>query len=316
VARAPLGLALPALLAAATGAGGFLAGARFGADEPVTRIELVACGLVPGPPPIDLPLGRILHEAPAGVSLGPFDLARGLGIRHAPFPAPPRSGAEGGPPVGGVVTLPVDLNRGEHLAKVTVRCRYGAPAVGGLPLRAGASRAARARRSAAARGACILNRLCAQGRPKHGLSRRFRRLSARTGSELLSEPTAECGGDDDAGCPKHDPGHVAADPAERCSGRAGRAARGSRDAIPRAVVARAVEAAGLEPFVRLARLHPTLFQGIALPIGALLVMCLAMGGPAVLVVGAYFIGCGMILSRKAVKTLLDQVPGSGGQRPA
>jgi hypothetical protein len=89
-----------------------------------------------------------------------------------------------------------------------------------------------------------------------------------------------------------------------------------RETPPRAVAARAVEAAGLAPFVRLARLHPTLFQGIALPIGALLVMCLAIGGPAALVVGAYFVGCGMILSRKAVKTLLDQVPGSGGQRPA
>jgi hypothetical protein len=89
-----------------------------------------------------------------------------------------------------------------------------------------------------------------------------------------------------------------------------------RETPPRAVAARAVEAAGLEPFVRLARLHPTLFQGITLPITALLVMCLAIGGPAVLVVGAYFVGCGMILSRKAVKTLLVQVPGSDGQQPA
>jgi hypothetical protein len=83
-----------------------------------------------------------------------------------------------------------------------------------------------------------------------------------------------------------------------------------------ALVARAVEAAGIEPFLRLARLYPTLFQGLALPIGAMLVMCLVMGGPAVLVVGAYFVGCGMILSRKAVATLLDQLPESGGQQPA
>jgi hypothetical protein len=129
VARAPIGLALPALLAAATGAGGFLVGARFGADEPVTRIELVACGLVPGPPPIDLPLGRILHEAPAGVSLGPFDLAgvsESVMLRFQPLPEAEQKAAHRS---GGVVTLPVDLDRGEHLEKVTVRCRYGAPAV-------------------------------------------------------------------------------------------------------------------------------------------------------------------------------------------
>jgi hypothetical protein len=83
-----------------------------------------------------------------------------------------------------------------------------------------------------------------------------------------------------------------------------------------ALVRRALAATGLEPFVRLARVHPTLVQGAALPIGALLVMCLALGGPPALVVGAYFLGCGMILSRKAVKTLLEQAPASGGQQPA
>jgi hypothetical protein len=82
------------------------------------------------------------------------------------------------------------------------------------------------------------------------------------------------------------------------------------------LAARAVEAAGLEPFVRLAQVHPTLFQGALLPIAALIVMCLVMGGLPALAVGAYFVGCGMILSRKAVKTLLEQAPASGGQQPA
>ncbi len=87
-------------------------------------------------------------------------------------------------------------------------------------------------------------------------------------------------------------------------------------AAPRTLFDRAVEAAGLEAFVRLARVYPALFQGMALPIGALLVMCLVMGGLPTLVVGAYFLGCGMILSRKAVKSLLDQAPAQGGQQPA
>jgi hypothetical protein len=84
----------------------------------------------------------------------------------------------------------------------------------------------------------------------------------------------------------------------------------------RALVRRAVAATGLEPFVRLARVHPTLVQGAALPIGALLVMGTATGGAPALVIGAYFLGCGMILSRNAVKTLLEQAPANGGQHPA
>jgi hypothetical protein len=87
----------------------------------------------------------------------------------------------------------------------------------------------------------------------------------------------------------------------------------TRSFVAWALLARAVEAAGLEPFVRLARLHPTLFQGIALPIGALLVMCLVMGGLPAVVIAAYFLGCGMILSRRAVKDLLahERDTGSG-----
>jgi hypothetical protein len=126
VARAPLGLALPALLAASAGAGGFLAGTHLGADEPATRIELVACGLAPGPPPIDLPLTRILREAPEGVSLGPFALggvAEPVMLRFEPLPEAEEKAVNR---VGSVVTLPVDLHRPGHLETVTLRCRYGA----------------------------------------------------------------------------------------------------------------------------------------------------------------------------------------------
>lgn len=84
----------------------------------------------------------------------------------------------------------------------------------------------------------------------------------------------------------------------------------------RALAARAMDAAGLLPFLRLARAYPALAQGVALPVIALLVICLVLGGPPMLVVGAYFLGCGMILARTAVKTLLDQVPGSGTRQPA
>jgi hypothetical protein len=128
VARAPRRLALLALLAAVAGAGGFLAGTHLGADEPSTRVELVACGLAPGPPPIDLPLARILREAPAGVSLGPFLLsgaAEPVTLRFEPLPEAKEKAARR---AGSVVTLPVDLNRPERLDKVTLRCRYGAPA--------------------------------------------------------------------------------------------------------------------------------------------------------------------------------------------
>lgn len=95
--------------------------------------------------------------------------------------------------------------------------------------------------------------------------------------------------------------------------------RGARDVAEarlRALAARAMEASGLQPFVKLARAYPALAQGIALPIGALLVICLVLGGPPMLVVGAYFLGCGMILARTAVKTLLDQAPAAGARQPA
>jgi hypothetical protein len=121
------GIAL-ALGATVAGAGGFLVGTRAGSEPPVTRIELVACGIAPGPPPFDLPLARILSEAPAGVSLGPFALGGVAGpvtIRFEPLPEAQEKTARRSE---SVVTLPVDARRHDRLDKVTLRCRYGAPA--------------------------------------------------------------------------------------------------------------------------------------------------------------------------------------------
>ncbi len=122
----------PAVLAAATAAAavGFVAGERLGgAKAPATTIELVACGLTPGPPTIELPLDRILYRtAPLDVALGPFALggvAEPVTIRFEALPAaneklPRRQ--------DGIVTLPVHVDRPERLEQVTLRCRYGEPA--------------------------------------------------------------------------------------------------------------------------------------------------------------------------------------------
>jgi hypothetical protein len=77
---------------------------------------------------------------------------------------------------------------------------------------------------------------------------------------------------------------------------------------PYQLVRDAADRAGLGCFIDLATRYPTLAQGIALPLVALLIMAVIMGGPAMIVVGAYFIGCGMILARKAVQSIVDNAP--------
>jgi hypothetical protein len=127
---APLRAALPALLAAATAAaGGFVAGERLGGTRaPATTIEIVACGLAPGPPTIELPLDQILHQAgPIAVGLGPFALggvAEPVTIRFKPVPASDEKTPRRD---GGAVTLPVHVDRPDRLERVTLRCRYGEP---------------------------------------------------------------------------------------------------------------------------------------------------------------------------------------------
>jgi hypothetical protein len=128
VSKASLGIALAALVAALAAAGGFLAGARLASEPPVTRIELVACGIAPGPPPFELPLARILAETPGGVSLGPFALGGVAGpvtIRFEPLSEAEEKTARRS---GSVVTLAVDALRHDRLDTITLRCRYGAPA--------------------------------------------------------------------------------------------------------------------------------------------------------------------------------------------
>lgn len=128
--RAVPRLALPVLATALAGAaGGFLAGARLGsAEPPLTRIELLACGIAPSLPPIELPLARILRATPAGISLGPFSLG------GVPEPVTlrfePRAGTEGEAAhrSGGLVTLQLDLDRSERLDRITLHCRDGKPA--------------------------------------------------------------------------------------------------------------------------------------------------------------------------------------------
>lgn len=127
--RAPLRIGLAAVTLAAVAGAGFLAGLRHAGEAPATtRIELVACGLAPGPEPIDLALAPLLRDAPAGVSLGPFALggiAEPVTIRFEPLDGAREKTARR---AGGVVTLPVAIDRPDHPDAITLHCRYGAPA--------------------------------------------------------------------------------------------------------------------------------------------------------------------------------------------
>ena len=93
---------------------GVLASERWrSGDAALTRIELTACGIAPGPADLTLPLGALLaHAAPAQVSLGPFPLGGVAGPVTLRFHA---------------VEAPVLLT-GDRLDWIGLRCRYGRPA--------------------------------------------------------------------------------------------------------------------------------------------------------------------------------------------
>ncbi len=117
--------------AAATAAGVLAAAVWWGEPAPAsTRIALIGCGISPGPPELDLPLGLVLERAaPAGISLGPFELAgiaQPVTLRFEVAPsvdekAPWRS--------DGLVKLPVVVGPEPPPEQITLRCRHGTPAL-------------------------------------------------------------------------------------------------------------------------------------------------------------------------------------------
>lgn len=120
------GIVMAALAVGALGAaagGGFWLGGRMG-EDPVTRLALSTCGLVPAPAPIELPLGVMLQKAGApGLTLGPIlhpglDTPVSLHFRAlAPgeTPQPLRSGDR--------LEVPLDAERLPD--ELRLACRYG-----------------------------------------------------------------------------------------------------------------------------------------------------------------------------------------------
>lgn len=108
---------------------GVLASERWrSGDAALTRIELTACGIAPGPADLTLPLGALLaHAAPAQVSLGPFPLGGVAGpvtLRFHAVEAPEAKRPRLAEPY---VEAPVLLT-GDRLDWIGLRCRYGRPA--------------------------------------------------------------------------------------------------------------------------------------------------------------------------------------------
>ena len=116
--------------AAAAAAGALVAAVWWGDPAPAsTRIALIGCGISPGPPEMDLPLGLILERAaPASVSLGPFDLTGIAGPVTIRFEAASSIGDKAPWRKDGVVKLPVLVASETPLEQVTLRCRHGRPA--------------------------------------------------------------------------------------------------------------------------------------------------------------------------------------------
>lgn len=120
-------------LAAGLGVGavlGALAAERWRAGDPaLTRIEMTACGIAPGPPDLALPLGALLADAaPAQISLGPFALGGVTGPVTLRFQAVEAPEAKRPRLAEAYVEAPVLLAGGDRLEWIALRCRYGRPA--------------------------------------------------------------------------------------------------------------------------------------------------------------------------------------------
>ena len=112
-------------LGAAAGVG-FALGTQRG-EQPLTRLSLATCGLVPAPAPLDLPLGALMETAGApGLALGPI-LHPGLDTPLSIVFRPLAPGAEPRPvQLDDRLEIPVDTTRMPD--EVRLSCRYGAVA--------------------------------------------------------------------------------------------------------------------------------------------------------------------------------------------
>ncbi len=126
--------------ATAAAAGVFAGAFWWGEAAPAsTRITLIGCGISPGPPEIELPLGLVVERAtPAAVSLGPFELAGVAEPVTIRFEAASSIDDKAPWRKGGLVNLPVFTGPDQPLEQVTLRCRHGEP--GRVGFRYGARR--------------------------------------------------------------------------------------------------------------------------------------------------------------------------------